>query len=790
MNTKNIRLISIVLILSILLTITSCGKNSNKDARKITEDDPWFDADILEVDTGADEGRPIGALLYPKFIDADDKYYYVETYGDYQSPPDYELDLETYNYRDYQFDYLAVIDRNDKHTINTIDLRKDFTLSEYHIDNVYYKDGHIIATTPIKEREYDVLTGKLLDTWPRKTSDDYSFSNNYLVGDYEVETVVFQTETNQRYSIIRVTQPDGTTCEIELKRADKNIYIHSVLAINETKALILASVGKNVGKENVYYELDLTTNELTIADNKDYEWLEGVTFYDCVFGSDGTLYFKDYDKYGIFRINANQKKAEEILNFSWCSLNSALLDDLKLVECSEDHIVLCGFYDATGAYEGRTADKMHFIELTRADKNPHKGKTVLELFSPNRIENYTGEAISVFNETNGKYFIEFTTNYDMEDFYDDSFDENNYDIDKIARLNTGARLSNKLAIDIMNGEGPDILMDVSGYNQLNNSNCLADLTPFIKDADPDKYFTNIIEGSKTDGAIYQLPISFYLEGIMTKASYSGSSGKGFTLEEYAEFTDKVMNGKDPILYGQATYFSMLFSSVYDEFINNGKVDLSKSDFKILADYVRDNVRETGTSHNEWYQSIMADGPLPKAVYEQCTGIGGFVSAGSVITNDMTMLGIPSVDGRGPRFTSFCSVAVSSQAVDVDACGEFVKILISDEIQTIIAMNDSFVINRNAFREAGEAAITYYNNGGSSFGGGNGFSTVAAERITLKDIENIENVILSCSRIKSEDSDISIILIEEMPPYFLGQKDLDAVIKIAQDRIQKVLDERG
>ena len=41
-----------------------------------------------------------------------------------------------------------------------------------------------------------------------------------------------------------------------------------------------------------------------------------------------------------------------------------------------------------------------------------------------------------------------------------------------------------------------------------------------------------------------------------------------------------------------------------------------------------------------------------------------------------------------------------------------------------------------------------------------------------------------------DSEINIILIEEMPAYFLGQKDLDAVIKIAQDRAQKILDERG
>jgi hypothetical protein len=43
---------------------------------------------------------------------------------------------------------------------------------------------------------------------------------------------------------------------------------------------------------------------------------------------------------------------------------------------------------------------------------------------------------------------------------------------------------------------------------------------------------------------------------------------------------------------------------------------------------------------------------------------------------------------------------------------------------------------------------------------------------------------------SSDASINLILIEEMQPYFLGQKDLKNVANVAQDRVQKVLDERG
>ena len=41
-----------------------------------------------------------------------------------------------------------------------------------------------------------------------------------------------------------------------------------------------------------------------------------------------------------------------------------------------------------------------------------------------------------------------------------------------------------------------------------------------------------------------------------------------------------------------------------------------------------------------------------------------------------------------------------------------------------------------------------------------------------------------------DAAINLILVEEMPAYFIGQKSLEEVAKVAQDRAQKVLDERG
>ncbi|MCR4767089.1 MAG: hypothetical protein K5875_03940, partial [Saccharofermentans sp.] len=119
-----------------------------------------------------------------------------------------------------------------------------------------------------------------------------------------------------------------------------------------------------------------------------------------------------------------------------------------------------------------------------------------------------------------------------------------------------------------------------------------------------------------------------------------------------------------------------------------------------------------------------------------------------------------------------------------ACGEFISYLLSEDVQKGLAMRSNFVLNRSAFRSAGEALTDYFNYGDRS---GNELSD--DEKYTSADIDNIERIILSCSSMNSENSDMSMILIEEMPAYFLGQKDLDSVIIIIQDRVRKVLDER-
>ena len=767
-----------------ILLVTSCSfVNTSNNARKIKADDPWFNTQIINVDTGADEGRNVDFSQF-SLKGSDEHYYVIYTIGRYQMKPDEGIDY---------FNTIAVVDKTTKQTVASFDPTVGFSNYD-HVDDVYLSDGKItvkVSGEHNEERDYDPSTGVLLETRPlsSKNNEMFTSSDKYFIGEYEIETVGYYMENTPTTYDIQIKAPDGKVTTTEFKEPGKDIHMQAFLAISDTEVLIPVSVN---GGKNELFELDLKSGELTPLNADDYEWMNK-NLRTAVQGSDGMMYF--LTGYGISRINARLKTSEEVFNFSWSDLNGGFMDEFEIVECSNDRFVLLGQYDSGSVYSGTTADKVEIVELTRADKNPNAGKTVLELYAQegvgNGINKYTGEAIITFNQTNKKYFIEVASRYDLNEFYDDSdVNVNNEDTMKMAQVRAQAGMSNKLAIDIMNGDGPDILINTSAYGQLNRSEYLVDLSPYVKDFSSDDYFTNIIEGARINGAIYQIPVSYSVEGILTNAKYAGSSGKGFTLEEYAQFVDEVANGKDPIMYGQAMYFSMLFNNMSDEFIKDGKADLSDPRFAELAKYVKDNVNEKGSSLNG---STSLEMP---AYCTGCYGMGGFwhrVYEVEHTDSNMTMLGYPSVDGSGPIYSPTCSVAVSAQAADVKACGEFVKILLSDEVQTRIAMDDNFVLNRKAFIDAGTAGLTYYNQGGSVCDGGASFgiaNLVFGKEYTMQNVYDVEKFILNCSRMRSEDADIRIILIEEMPPYFLGQKDLDAVIKIAQDRIQKVLDERG
>lgn len=819
-----LKVMSVALLCAIVFSSSACDKNNNNGSgesgglgmqetshrgQKITDDSPWYECTSAKFMPEYDKSKK-AQYLYSDLIGADDKYVVVRSSGNYELPADFNW--ANYSSKDVEIAILTVVDRATMKSVSSVDLTKYYGKSSY-MNGLSYSDGKIKAVisdydsikdqATNKELTIDPATGKEVES---KLLDlNITPGKDYKIGDYKITAV--QNWDAEQYYTLTISSSDGNTVSAEVRKAGKNTYdLPAIIPLEDGKALVPAIVEN----DRCFFELDLKTGSLTEKDAKEYEWLNTDFLFSSIIGRDGMAYYSS--PVGIAKIDTKNRKTEQIFSYSWCGENRSVLSSLVVGDITEDSILLCGTTGYGQAYTNSSVNDFTIMQLTKASKNPNAGKTVMELYVPDGYVNEKiADAINKFNTTNSDYFIEVSGRYTDYSAYNYDAQINNEDEMQTASLNGDAKVGTKLAIDLINGEGPDILMNVANFEQLNNANYLVDLSKYIGNLDSEKYFTNIVEASKTDGKLYQLTLCYGIQGIHTDSKYAGASGVGFTTEEYKQFLSKELNGKDLITSGQAVYFTRLFNAMSDKFIVDGKADFSGPEFAELAKYVKENVQERARNWNDpaadgrpYIASGGAVGVMAfkgdrafaedeKGFFTTVYGIGTYFYGITGLKGGSAILGIPSTDGRGPQFAPHVSVAISAQSVNADACGEFVKLLLSEEIQESLALNDEFVLSRTAFRKVAQIAVDFYNKDGRNHiysesdiqKNPNSVITFSKEHI-----DGLEKIISSCSRSNACDASINLILIEEMPAYFLGQKDLESVIAIAQDRVQKVLSERG
>ena len=71
--------------------------------------------------------------------------------------------------------------------------------------------------------------------------------------------------------------------------------------------------------------------------------------------------------------------------------------------------------------------------------------------------------------------------------------------------------------------------------------------------------------------------------------------------------------------------------------------------------------------------------------------------------------------------------------------------------------------------------------------GNGFTTMMLDE---QDIADYDALIMSCDHMPHTDSAIMLIVREEIQAYFAGQKTLDEVLEIINNRVATFVNERG
>lgn len=772
---------------------TGCKKRGNGDT--ISADDPWFNMTSVVIGADIDYSQySYGSYQFAGTYE--DKFVYRFS-GELPMPSDFDYERDDYN--QYRVEKIELVDINGDilTSINLMDVFNNFERDRmpyisgvfkgsqgYYVDLVYYNYD---TNEQIKYRAYIDFESGTIGTPEQLPPEDYvaaltaegaSEESSVRIGEYTIRKFWINDEQGGVTSyVLEAVDESGNANEFDLRTIfpSANVWdIHTIIDIGDNRALVCAMSDYGEDGNNLYFVIDFNTMTLT-QDHSDMNWLsEDYYNISSVEGLGSVV--KNAD--GIYKINYDNRSLDPVFLFNNSNANMYEVGNFNPVLVTEDRVILTG-YAYTPMTDTNTNADAKICVFERADSNPNVGKTVIDAASVSSYSYAICNAVCEFNESNPDYFIRLNSDYSV-----------GYTPDEVQSENTAMELGNQLAIDIMSGTGPDLIINGQQFGMLNDDDYLIDLRSFVdENFTSDKYFTNVFDAaSEDDGKLYQVPLSFSISGIVTDSSNAEPGQVGFTFEQYGEFVSGPCNGTDPIGKGRLDFFINSLNCMWDQFITDGTVTCDTEAFRALADFAN-------TSVNDVLEDSEDEGTTSE-ISSQVVSIANIVSYFNAVGDGRhTLLGIPTYDGRGPIMQGSDAVAISAQSDSVEGCKVFVTSLLGDSSQEIFALQAGIPVNRTAFESAGSTYIRRQNenirrllaNESEAWLRENGINT---DLMDESSIDQLVSVIEDLTGWYTNDGSINSIIREEMPAFFEGQKTLDQIIPVMEDRIQTILNERG
>ena len=435
----------------------------------------------------------------------------------------------------------------------------------------------------------------------------------------------------------------------------------------------------------------------------------------------------------------SEKQEKKILDYNFTGISYTDSRDSQLVSANENQVIVVNTIDAVP----------HLHSLNKSSSNPHIGKRVIKCAYFQEVTSLAAKAVQRFNDSSNEYYAIIIDDYRFWNFVnDDALSE-----DATREFNRArGEASTTLMADIVSGKGPDVLLDGSDYMEIQSPKYLVDLKGKIDELklNKDEYFLHVFEMAELEGKEYYLPLQFSLSGFLLTEE-KAENRKGVKITDYQSFVQTIYNGNDPLfsLADRTTYFNYLLGNSFDLFIGeNGKYDFDNSAFREIAQYVQANIPEK--------INIESGSVSPIAnIYGY-----SFDKRNGTAVNGKVLIGIPSPDERGPYMRLVSCAAITGCSSCQDGAWELICTMLDEDVQT----QDMYIpVCRTAFEK-----------------------TDMDKSIEESYIRAID----SCSRYFINDYTAINIINEEIQAYFYGQKSLDDVIAIINNRVSLLQDERG
>lgn len=433
-------------------------------------------------------------------------------------------------------------------------------------------------------------------------------------------------------------------------------------------------------------------------------------------------------------------------------------------------------------------DRCELCTLNRILKSEIPDKQVITIGTVNRSQ-LIDRAVLEFNRNNPEYTVEIV------DYIKGL--ENNSSVDILYDA------VQKLRLDILTGNAPDIIDFTQiglDYTQLMEKGFVEDLYPYLDNSEElhrEDFVQPVLEAYTTDGKLPCMPTAVYLNTLAMKKTLA-KDVKSWTPEDFMALVRK--QPADMKILDWETNMSILYTCMGNDEtmfadMAKGEVTFDSEEFKEILEFAShfpETPKDSGESHST--EELLADNKL-LFCNAFLTNIYDIKRYYADFHDDLVFIGYPSQDGQGrSSFTGLNALGISSQSKNKKGAWLFIQSLFTKEIQIgsyawgipVLqsvydekirnAMEIHYELDENGNEIEVPNEYSYFSNGS--------YAITETEAEQFKEL--MEN---NCKvQVSSIGSEIYKILEEEVSPYFVGQKSLDEVVEILQNRVSLYISE--
>ncbi|MBR4430905.1 MAG: hypothetical protein IKS75_06375 [Clostridiales bacterium] len=792
---KKLKMLSLAMAVVMLApSLFACSKSKSKNT-KVKESDPWFESVRFELDaerlpTEMYEGSVIGYSSGKVF-----HLYNLTNLADYD---DYRRAfLDTFDEQGTMLSRVRIKDPEGFEIDKILGLKPDsegktaevlarlFTTGSFEIGlfTLDMESGTVSKPRLFKGKDGGTLQieGGFM-TWA-------GVSDVYSAGDYYIPVIYSQGQGTGLKSNAFVFRGSEYLSVLDMTGLPE-FYALDAFSYNASAKTVL-TVGHSHDGMTIL-EFDPETGKCISSAKYTMQIDDDVNLADYRTIASGGLY--KIDTLGnITMFDLQSQEAKTVIDNNWYTpYFSDLSEDVELIDCTENSAVI--FSRKATAYSINIAGMDETVTiLKKADKNPHVGKQVIEIATPidKDITEYLSNAIYEFNRTDDEYLIRVWSKYKTGIKAGRDFSILNVDDEKLYTM-----------IQELNGdEAPDIAIGIQN-NYAMRDEVFEDLNGYLDQEVMDKQFTNIIDASKIGGKQYFLPVTLEIEGLVTDTSLVASGAVGITFEDFEKMIKEDLDGFSPYDYPMSTYNykkDFILSCIDTKAaIEGDSVNFGTDQFYKTVEYADILFTQDGYTKPddfEWAEETAR--PRSACRYERVGSFIDFIHACKSSEGSYTIIGTPSVDASGPRFRAIETISVTASSDMKEGCKKFINFLFagagyggtSKEFlnlvtnKEIMARNISMILEKNNAGYEADVELSQYMDFLTED------SKIFGYKTATKDME--DQMMASLSSISTyyyDDPVITAFLVEEIAPYYAGDRTIDDVVKILNDRANKYVKE--